>query len=171
MSKKTRSITLSAVLAAITTAALYIASVSPTGQIGIIALASLFSAAAVIEGGLGAGVFVYIGSLILSLLIVPNKGLLLLYVLFFGYYPVVKSLIEQLGKIVLEWIIKLVVFNASLSAAWFLLRAVIFGSLDIKINTWLLYLGGNVVFVLFDIGFSKLIEFYTIRISKYINRR
>ena len=171
MNKKTRSITLAAALTATTMVTLYFATISPTGQVGIIAFASLFAAAAVIEGGIGAGIFVYVGSSIIGALILPNKQLLLLYIMFFGYYPVVKSIIEQLKAAVFEWIIKLVVFNISLAVTWFLLRSIIFGSMDIKLHTALIFLGGNVVFAAFDIGFSKLIEFYSARISKNINRR
>ena len=36
---------------------------------------------------------------------------------------------------------------------------------------WVLYLGGNIVFLIYDYGFSKLVMFYAARIDKAIRRR
>jgi hypothetical protein len=147
---------------------LYVASVWPTGRIGLVAAASLFAAAAVIEAGLGPGAYVYIISSVIGMLILPNRSAPLLYVLFFGYYPVVKSLIERLGPKPLQWALKLLVFNAALTVAWFLLRELVFDLGDDMPNVIFIYLGGSAVFALFDYGFTKLIWFYIERVSKQI---
>ena len=168
MGKKTRKMTLSALLAALTVVLLYIASIWPTGQLGLVAAASLFAAAAVIEAGLGSGISVFIVSAVLGMLIVPNRAAPLLYILFFGWYPVVKSLIERLRGNVRQWVLKLLVFNASLTIIWFMLRHLIIGFLGDTSNVILAYLGGNVLFVVFDYGFTKLIWYYINRVSKFI---
>ena len=167
MSKKTRAMTLSALFAAFCTITLYIASVWPTGRFGLVAFSSLFAAAAVIEAGLGSGVSVYIISSALGMLLLPDKAAPLLYLLFFGYYPVVKSLIEKLNGMVLQWVLKLLVFNASFTIIWVLLRTLIFDFGDNMPSVALFYLAGNVIFILFDYGFTKVIWFYINRISRH----
>ena len=168
MSKKTRSLTLPALFSALTVVSLYIASVWPTGIFGLVAFASMFAAAAVIETGLSGGIYVFIVSSVLGMLIVPNKTAPLLYIVFLGYYPVVKSLIERRGPVLLQWFLKLLVFNAALTIVWLTLRSVVFAFGEDMPVAALVFLVCNVVFVIFDYGFSKVILFYMARVSKHI---
>ena len=166
MNNKTRTITLSALFSALCVVSLYIASVLPTGQLGITALASLFVAAAVVETGLGSGVSVFIISSALSVLMVPVKTAPFLYVMFFGYYPVVKNLVERIGRVALQWLAKLIIFNASLTLAFFTLKELFIAFTSRSYGNALLYIAGNAVFILFDFGYSKVILFYMERIHK-----
>ena len=170
MNKKTRIITISALFSALATVSLYIASVWPTGQLGLAAFSSLFVAAGVIEAGLKPGIYIYIISSAISLLILPDRSAPLLFVLFFGYYPVIKSLIERIGSAILRWLIKFFVFNASLSVIYFLLSNLIFDLQGRTPGITVLYLGGNIIFALFDHGFTKVIWFYINRLSNESNR-
>jgi hypothetical protein len=148
---------------------LYIASVWPTGRLGLVAAASLFTAAAVVEMGLVPGVYVYVISSAIGMLILPNRSAPLLYILFFGYYPVIKSLIERIGHTALQWVLKLLVFNATLTVIWFLLRELVFDFGDNMPSVIILYIAGSAVFALFDYGFTKLVWFYIERVSKQIS--
>ena len=184
MSGKTRKMTLSALFIALTVISLYIASVWPTGQLGLAAAASLFVAAAVIEVGLGSGLSVFIVSSALGMLILPNRAAPLLFIIFFGYYPIVKSLIEHVkcNKLqwLVQWLLKQIVFNLALIFMWFFMRelavAVIGGLPEINIfrsgiaEIFILAVVGNVAFVIFDIGFTKLIWVYINRVSKYMRK-
>ena len=171
MNKKTRTITLSALLSALTVVSLYIASVWPTGQFGLVAFASLFVAAAVIEMRVASGFSVFLVSSALGMLILPNKAAPLLFILFFGYYPIIKSLIESIGNLIIQWILKLVVFNASLTIIWFFIRWLVPDFGEFTPGVMIIYLGGSLVFALFDYGFTKVIWLYINRISKYTNER
>jgi len=167
MNKGTRTLTLSALFTALSLIMLYIASVWPTGQLGLVAVASLFIAAVVVESGPGSGLSVFVAVSGLGMLIIPNKTAPLLFLMFFGYYPVVKSLIERIGAMPLQWLLKLLVFNASLTAIRFLLKSIVFEFGGYKPGVFLLYLLGNVVFAVFDYGFSKVIWLYISRVSKF----
>jgi len=167
MNKKTRNMTLSALFTALTLIALYIASVWPTGLFGLVAFASLFGAAAVIDASLASGTYVYIASSVLGMLLLPDKAAPLLYIFFFGYYPVVKSLIERLKSIILRWVIKLAVFNIALTAIWLFFRALIFDFGDNAPDFLLLCVSGSAVFALFDYGFTKVAWLYINRVSKF----
>jgi hypothetical protein len=168
MNNKTRAVTLTGLLTALIVVFIYIASVLPTGRWGLVAVSSLFAVAAVIEMGIGSAVFVFIASGVLSALLVPVKTEALIYVLFFGYYPIIKSLSERLKPFALCWGVKLLVFNAALTAVWFLFRALLVPESYLSLAAPLIYLAGNAVFVLFDIGLTQLIVLYVNRISKNI---
>ena len=166
MNDKTRALSFSALFAALCLVSLYIASVWPTGQLGFAAVASLFVAAAVIEAGYVYGLSVYVAGSALGLLLLPTKAAPLLFVLFFGYYPIVKKLIESLRYVVLQWFLKLLVFNVALTVIWIFLRALFFAFVDSPLSIVVLYLGGNIIFALFDYGFSKVVYFYFERVRK-----
>ena len=170
MNRTARTITLSAVMTALTVVFLFLANILPTGRLGIIAVASLFVTAAVIEAGISAGVFVFVGSGILAALILPEKTTALLFAVFFGYYPLIKSLAERLKKTVLTWAVKIAVFNAALTVIWFIFRKLLFELDTLSLNALVIYALGNILFVLFDIGLTKLISLYIVRISKNLKK-
>jgi len=170
MNSRTRKLTLSALFVAMTLVMLYFASIWPTGQLGLAAVASLFVAAAVIELGIGSAVSVFIVSSLLGMLILPNRTAPLLFILFFGFYPIVKSLIERIRGNALKWLFKLVVFNASLLVMWFFMREMLLGFAGDVQGAFFIFLVGSVIFIIFDFGYTKLIWFYIDRVSKFIRR-
>lgn len=170
MKNRTRNLTLSAVLVALNVVFLYLAVIFPTGRMGFVAVSSLFVVAGVIEMGLGPAILVFIGCSILSALILPDKTAVIVYVLFFGYYPVVKSLAERMRSKVLSWAIKLAVFNAAFTCMWFLFKSLLFDSKYLELNLLLIYPAVNLIFVVFDIGLSRLISFYIVRISRILRK-
>jgi hypothetical protein len=167
---RTRVITRGAVLLALTVVFQYAARALPTGQLGFLAVSSLFTAAAVIEGGHLTGLLVYIGGAALGALLANGTPVIWLYALFFGYYPIVKSLAERVKRrtAALAWAIKLAVFNAAVTAVYYL---VTFAILGLRFNAIVVYLAGNAAFALYDLGLSKLIGVYITRISKNIRKK
>ena len=163
---KTRNLTISALLSALAVVSLYLGSLLPTGQLGLAALASLFVAAAIIEAGLKSGVSVFIISSAIAMLIIPNRVVPLFYLLFFGYYPIIKSLIEKHKNVFVQWILKILVFNSSLTVIYFLQKTLIFDIFESQPTVIILYLLGNAVFALFDYGYSNVIRLYMELVSK-----
>lgn len=67
-----------------------------------------------------AGIFVAVA--VLSLMLLPNKEAAVFYTCFFGNYPILKAIIEKRNMPrVLEYIIKIAFFNASVLAAAFIM--------------------------------------------------
>lgn len=170
MNKKTRNVTLSAVLIALNLVFLYLAVILPTGRMAFVAVSSLFVVAGVIELGIGPAVLVYISCSILSALILPDKTAVIVYALFFGYYPIVKSLAERQRQKVLQWVIKLIVFNASFTVVWFLFKTLLFDSKYLETSLFLIYPAVNLVFIIFDVGLTRLISLYIVRIAKILRK-
>ncbi len=60
-------------------------------------------------------VLVYAATSILSLILVPEKESVLMFALFFGYYPIIKSSLDKLKIKPLRFLLKLLIFNASIA--------------------------------------------------------
>ncbi len=151
-------IALTGVLSAGSVVFLWMACLSPTGRLGFNAAAGLFPVAGVLMAGRAAGYGCWIVSALLGLILLPDKGMALLYLLFFGLYPVLKSLFESRKGAVLSWGLKLLYFNLVLAFSVFVLGGLFFAALPAFLHqTSLIWILGNIVFIVYDIGLSRLI--------------
>ena len=96
---------------------LWLACIVPSGWLGLTAVAGLFPVTATLYAGRAAGYMCWAAGSLLGLVLLPNKGIPLLYLVFLGLYPVVKSRIEGLRRGAVEWLLKLIFFNAALIAS------------------------------------------------------
>lgn len=179
MKSNARFIALSAVFTALAVIFLYAGTLLPALRVAAVAVASLFIAAAVIEAGLGSAALVYAGSAVLGLLLLPDKGAAYLYILFFGPYPIAKSLSERTRPAAAQWLIKLLFFNIAFTAIWLIIRELIFsaealaafaGFAGNTAGTVLIYLVANAALIVYDIGLTRLIGLYITRISRNIRK-
>ena len=159
-------VALGGVLAAGSLAVLWLACVAPSGRLGLTAAAGLFPLAGAVTAGRAVGYLCWGAGGVLGLLLLPDKGAALLYLMFLGLYPVVKGRIESLGGLVVEWCLKLLYFNAALTAAWFLLRQLLFPNPPAWMaqGLWAVYLAGNGAFVVYDVGLSRLVALLRARL-------
>lgn len=160
-----------AILGALAVLLVYLASIVPTGRWGIVALAGLMSAAAVVELGLKAGLLCWAGASLLSFLLAPDKLCALLFAVLFGPYPVVKPLAERTGKKPLEYLLKLAFFNAAFTAVYLTMSAAVLDSLPRALGSsvWVLYLAANAVFLAYDYGFGRLVAAYIARVRRAVH--
>lgn len=153
------------VIAALSTVIMLIAGVVPVASYALPALAGVFSMVIVMEMQIGWAFAVYGVTAALSILLVPDKSAALLYVIFFGYYPIVKALIERIKWKPVAYLVKLAVFNVAVIGAYFIalwllsLPADAFVIFGVNLP-WLLLLIGNGVFILYDFALSGLVLTY-----------
>ncbi len=159
-----------AILTALSVALLGVGSVVPTGRIALVAIASLLPAAAVLHSGLPLSFLVYAASALLSLLILPDKTCAVAYALVFGWYGPVKSIIERLDRLAVEWAIKIALFAVVACVFYFVFTAMFLSLISISAMpfAWLVIPVLLAAFVLYDIAFTGLIGMYQQRIAKYI---
>ena len=160
-----------AILSALALILVYLGSIAPTGSWGIVAAAGLLPAAAVISVSLSAGFLCWAAAAVLAFLMAPDKLCALLFGVLFGLYPMVKSLVERLRKKPLEYVLKLAFFNAAFTVVYLTMAAAVAASLPQALGSsvWVLYAAANVVFLLYDYGFNKLIALYINRIQRAIH--
>lgn len=165
----TRKLALCAMLAAIGVLILWVSGVAIPVQLSLAALAGLIPAIAVVHCGLFWSLGTYAVTSALALLLLPEKGGALWYLLFFGHYPVVKSLLERIPNRILCWLSKLAAFEACMTLLYFLFRKAFFAALPDE-ALWILLPALCFAFVLYDIAFSALVSFYDRRIGKRIGK-
>lgn len=180
VSEKTKKLTLGALLAAMGTVLLLLGALIETLDLTMAALASFFCIFAVIELGGAYPWLIYAVTSILSVVLMPQGMGGWFYLLFFGYYPIIKEKTERLKKPI-SVILKILIFNGALisgvAISYFLffaqregvnaLDAVIlfFGGEGAgKIMAAFMYLLSNVVFLLYDLAVTRMISFYFIKL-------
>lgn len=107
----TKRVALCGLLAAIQTVILYFSSIFSVIDLTLAACTVFFIMFSVIEIGGKYPWLIYCVVSVLSLLILPQKFSAVVYVGFFGWYPIAKSFFEKFNPI-LSWIFKLLSFNA-----------------------------------------------------------
>lgn len=142
-------------------------------------LAGVFLFPVIIECGKRTGAAVYAATALLALLITPDLEAKALYVAFFGYYPLLKSVAEARRSRIREWLIKLGSFNAAAVLAYTVLAAVGLNmeefvipglNLSLQVVLLLFLLAGNVIFVLYDIGLTRALPLYFSRFQPLLRR-
>ena len=166
--KKSADIALGGMMAAGSLALLWVACAAPSGRLGLTAAAGLFPMAATLYAGRPAGYLCWAAASLLGMLLLPDKGVALLFGAFLGLYPVVKGRIETLDRLGVEWGLKLSWFELTLTLFWFVLQELLLPQAPdwLADNAVLLYLGGSLVFIIYDIGLSRLITLLRIRLNR-----
>ncbi len=159
-------ITSSAICLALSVIFLYGAAVLSTGKLAALGLASLLCGICVSMHGVRYGVALYVGTSLLALLLLPNKMFALFYVLFAGYYPIVKLYIEKLNKLPAEWILKFLFFNLTLSLIYIVAKIFFLPALESVLASIVLHYLGlvlialQIIFAIYDWMLSYMIGYY-----------
>ncbi len=112
---------------------------------------------------------------ILAFLLVPDKEVAMMYIAFFGYYPIIKAILESKLPPALGWVVKVVLFNLTMVAAYLILIYIMGVTVD-EINEYgmiavpMLLGAGSVAFVAYDIALTRIISLYIIKWRKYFKR-
>lgn len=173
--KTTARIAFCGIIGALSVVLMFLTGAVPVATIAIPALAGCFLIPAVAECGAkwGFGVFAVTG--ILSFLLATDREAFLIYVLFFGYYPVLYAVLDRMKNRKLMYVIKLVIFNAAcvLEA---LLAVYVFGipfeniGFLGNLTAVVLLVLANIVFVLYDHALRGLIAMYFAKFHKMIRK-
>ena len=139
------------------------------------AVAGLFMMVPLIECGVAWSFGAYISSAAIILLVGEMESKIL-YVMLLGYYPIVKSLIERINNHAIEWVLKLLCFNIAAVSFYFIASSAIFGVSFDDFGEWGKYgaaafLGVcNVVFVIYDIGISRIAGYYMMTLHNKVKK-
>jgi hypothetical protein len=168
-SLRTKRVAVSGMMVALGVIILYMGSLIEVLDISMAAIASILCIIAVIEYGKIYAIMVFGATAILAMLVLPEKYTPSLYALLIGYYPILKELIERIGKksifsqrgfSVLRWAIKLVFFNCALLVFALVAKYIL---LLPEAEKWMqitMFVLANAVFVVYDIALTRLISTY-----------
>ncbi len=118
---------------------------------------------------------VYACVAILGIFLVPDKEVAVMYLAFFGYYPILKAVIEAKLSAAVGWVLKILSFLVTIVIAYFLMIKLMGLTID-EMDTFgvmaipLLLGMGTFAFIFYDIALSKLVLIYSLRWRKYFKR-
>ena len=128
-------------------------------------LASMLTVIVVVEVGGFWPWLTYLVIAVVSALVLPYKMPAFVFILA-GYYPIVKEKLERLNRVI-SWTVKAVIFNESLAVGLLIFKLFAPGvdvslipNLSPTLTYVVIFLVGNVVFVLYDIALTRIISFY-----------
>ena len=173
--RKSVKITCCGIISAIA-AVILLATNIPIMLYAIPALAGIVYIVPAIEFGTKWAFLCYGITAIISLVLPCEREALIVFIGILGYYPIVKMLIERLNNRLLEYILKLLLFNVSIIASYTVviklmgitvLENDMFG---LKITVALLLLAGNIVFLVFDFTLTRILQLYFIKLRKIVRK-
>ena len=165
-SEKTKKIALCGMLSALGVVVLYLGSLIEVLDISMAVIASLLAVMAVIEYGGLAPWAIYAVTSILSVVLLPSKLPAVMYIMFFGFYPIIKEKIEKLRRRVIGWAIKEIVFNVCLISLMLIAKWFMLDPEGLFVFEVIFFCLANVTFVLYDIALTRLISLYIFKIRK-----
>lgn len=156
-----KTVALGGILLALSVVCLYAASVVPGVELTMFLAGSFLISVMMIESKGKGGWLVYGAATFLGLIVVPNKIVLVPYVLFFGLYPILKSIIERkvFGKMQLA--VKIGYFTTAAIGVIKVAQDILFGGSVLGNAPFIVILiVGEIFFVVFDWVLSVLISYY-----------
>ena len=171
----TKKMAFASIMTALTVVCMYGSAVLPTGKIALLALASLCILVTHAQCGTKYSLIQFVAAALIGILLIPFKFQMIVFIAFIGYYPIVKSYIEQLHNHLLEWIVKILFFNAVLIIAYFvikyfLLAYISFGTIfELALSHLaLIVVAAEIAFVIYDYILSMMASYYMNVIQKRI---
>lgn len=171
-------ISLGGIISAVCLMLMFCTGMFPMLDYTIPAFAGFLMVVMIVETGPKWAVTTYFVVSALCLVITPNYEASMLFILFMGYYPILKFYLDQLNNKVFSWSVKYIVFNLA-AAVFFLAFQYVFTSVDLlegmdmfgRFALPLLWLMGNAFFWLYDKVLGQLVGLYVNWFRKKILRR
>lgn len=158
-----RKIAYGGILLALNIILLMLTNIIPINTLFLMGLASLPISIVIMEWGPKMGLAFYIGSMILSFIVMANKAQYILYIFTFGIYGLVKYILERYKSIYAEYILKLLFANVVVIVLYFILKPFVF--IPINIITFVVF---QIAFVVYDFMYSSFIDYYNSKIRRLL---
>jgi hypothetical protein len=158
---------LSGIIISLSVFIMFLTRLVPTLTYAMPAIAGFLMVVLVIETDLKTALVAYAAASLLILIVTPDTESYLMYVFFFGYYCILKAKLERIRKRWLEIVIKILVFNIAVAAAYSVFALLLgidklmesFGDFG-RYSLLVFLLIGNIIFIIYDFAISNLIEAY-----------
>ena len=165
--KRSAQMALCGMIAALCTMFMFLTGVFPFATYAVPALSGILMIIVVVETNAKWALLVYLAVSILGIFITPDREAAMMFVAFFGHYPILKLFLERIRPRVLEYVLKVVCFNICIIAAY-LVIIFVFQMPDIltemgafgKYSALVLLGLGNVVFIVYDFATTRLVSAY-----------
>ncbi|MDD6225154.1 MAG: hypothetical protein PUB41_02720 [bacterium] len=168
-------VALCGVFSGLALAFLLLTTVIPVGTYALPIVSGILLVAVAVEFNTKWAFAAYFAVSVLSFLLSGDKEAVLYFIMFFGFYPIVKKYFERIKSKVLSMILKYLLFNACMIGEFFIgvyLLGIPAESFSIfGVNLPLVFLAlGNIAFYLYDKCVTVMIGYYITNLRKRLIR-
>lgn len=166
--KRSTKIALGGMITGLCIMLMFMTGLFPFATYALPALAGLILVAMVVEFGSKQALIVYAAVSILSIFMTPDREAAIMFIAFFGHYPILKGIIERkIPSRVLEWVVKMLSFNICIVLGYLFVINIMgitevldsFGDFG-RYSVLVLLALGNVVFIIYDFALTRVISMY-----------
>lgn len=168
-------VALGGIVTALCMVLMFLTGLIPIGTYALPAMAGALLVVIVIELGAKWAWLVFVAVSLLSVFFAADKEAAVLFVGFFGYFPILKSSLERIPKRTFQIILKMAVFNLAMVCSFFIAVRVMqipqdsFSIFGLYLPFVLLILG-NIIFLIYDYALSGIISLYIFRFHPIVKR-
>lgn len=167
-----RKMALGGIFSAVSVLIMLMGGMLPIATFSAPAFAGLCIIPIIAELGTKLALIAYAAISILSFLLVPDREMVLFFILLLGYFPVIQPYLQKIKNHILRYIIKLALFNASLAIIYAILLTLFTtpeAMQQLLHYSWWMLAGmlilANITFILYDILIDKVRIIYKYRIQ------
>ncbi len=165
--KRSQQVALCGVVAALCTLLLFMTGMFPFSTYALPALAGLLMVTVAVETGAKWAFTLYVAVSILSFIMTPDKEAMLMFIMFFGHYPITKFQLEKIKPKFLSVVFKFVCFNVCIVISYFIIIYLFqmqevlsdFGDFG-RYSVYVLLGLGNLLFVAYDFALTQIMRTY-----------
>ncbi len=161
--KKSSQVAVGGMASALCMLLMFMTGMIPFATFALPAMAGIVLVVVVVEMGRSTAALVYAAVSLLSLFMCPDKEAAMMFIGFFGFYPIVKGLLDRIKLRPLRAVTKFAVFNAAIvTSYWIIIN--LFGIADVMeemgafgdMTLFITWLMGCWVFIMFDIALGRI---------------
>lgn len=165
--KQTYYIALGGMMAALSVVLMWLTFI-PSSTIILPAIAGVLLIAVVLEAGTKWALLIFVAVSLISLILAPDIEAKVFYIMFFGYYPIIKKFLEGKKAKWLQWLLKLIILNVCSVLIYYIITKISgipkeFNQMWYLALSWILI---NVTFIIYDFALTRLIALYIFKIRK-----
>ena len=116
----------------------------------------------------------YVSVSLLSLILSPEKESAVIFMAFFGYYPILNTYIDRIKSSVLRWAIRFAVFNTAMVISYYALIKLFSAVTLDEFGSWtvpVMLASGNLIMVLYVFAIMSVSAIYVKKIRRKIFKR
>ena len=171
MRTKSRQVALGGIISALCVAFIFLSGIVPGTMYVLPMAAGAMIMLMAVEVGNKAALCAWVSVSVLSMLLAPDRHAAMMFLAFFGYYPILKQKLERLPGKVPEYACKLLIYNACVALAYLAL-VFVFGMAEVlegmgvfgRLAPLVMLVGGSIMFIFYDILLTRC---YTLYMDRY----
>ena len=162
------------IMSSLSTVAMILTGIIPIGTYALPAIAGVLLLPIIIEFGCKPSIYAYITTALLCTVLAADKEAVVLFILFFGYYPIVKSKLAKIKFKFLQLLLKLLIFNVTIILSYLIAIKVLLVPQEALVIAgislpYVLLIFGNIVFLMYDYCINLIAIMYVFKIRPILH--